>query len=75
MRRKIYDCAIIVLGAVQALPCFLLFSSTAIGIVLGIFHALVLGYFWSSTVIGAWFFRELWRSTLRLERAVLGDNG
>lgn len=67
MRQIIYACAVIVLGTIQAAPCFLLLSSTIIGVVLGIFYALALGYFWGSTIIGRWFFRELWRSVLRLE--------
>ncbi len=67
MRQVIYSCAIMVLGTIQALPCVLLFSSTIIAFVLGVFYTLALGYFWSSTIIGRWFFRELWRSTLRLE--------
>lgn len=67
MRQIIYSSTIIVLGTIQALPCVLVFSSTIIACVLGIFYALALGYFWSSTIIGRWFFRELWRSTLRLE--------
>ena len=67
MRRTIYDSTIIVLGTIQAIPCVLIFSSTIIAVVLGIFYALALAYFWRSTIIGRWFFRELWRSTLRLE--------
>lgn len=67
MRRSIYDSAIIVLGTIQALPCVLIFSSTMIAVVLGILYSLCLAFFWSSTIIGRWFFRELWRSTLRLE--------
>lgn len=67
MRRSIYDSAIIVLGTIQALPCVLIFSSTIIAVVLGILHSLCLAFFWRSTIIGRWFFRELWRSTLRLE--------
>ena len=71
----IYDSTIIVLGSVMFLPCLMLFSSTIIAIVLGILYSACLAIFWSSTMIGRWFFRELWRSTLRLERLVLGDNG
>lgn len=67
MRRSIYDSAIIVLGSIQAIPCVLIFSSTIIAVVLGILYSLCLAFFWSSTIIGRWFFRELWRSTLRLE--------
>lgn len=66
-RQIIYASTIIVLGFFQFIPCVLLLGSTIIGIVLGFFYSLALGYFWSSTRIGRWFFRELWRSTLRLE--------
>lgn len=73
-RQIIYASTIIVLGFFQFLPCVLLLGSTIIGIVLGISYALALGYFWSSTIIGRWFFRELWRSTLRLENFILPMN-
>ena len=73
-RQIIYSSTIIVLGFFQFVPCLLLFSSTIIGIVLGIFYACVLGAFWSSTIIGRWFFCELWRSTLRLENFMLPMN-
>lgn len=66
-RRMIYDSTIIVLGAVMFAPCLMLFSSTIIAIVLGFFYSLCLAFFWSSTIIGRWFFRELWRANLRLE--------
>ena len=66
-RQIIYASTIIVLGFFQFIPCVLLLGSTIIGIVLGFFYSLALGYFWSSTRIGRWFFHELWRSTLRLE--------
>ncbi len=69
-RRMIYDSTIIVLGAVQFAPCLMLFSSTTIAIVLGIFYSVCLAIFWSSTIIGRWFFRELWRATLRLENCL-----
>lgn len=73
-RQIIYASTIIVLGFFQFLPCVLLLGSTIIGIVLGIFYACALGIFWSSTIIGRWFFRELWRSTLRLENFILPMN-
>lgn len=73
-RQIIYASTIIVLGFIQFIPCVLLFSSTIIGIVLGMLYACALGYFWSSTIIGRWFFRELWRSTLRLENFILPMN-
>ena len=71
-RQIIYSSTIIVLGFFQALPALLCLASTnIIVIVLGIFYSILLGIFWSSTIIGKWFFRELWRSTLRLENFIL----
>lgn len=67
MRRIIYASTIIMLGTIQAAPCLLLFSSTIIACACGFIYMLALLYFWSSTIIGRWFFRELWRSVLRLE--------
>ena len=66
-RQIIYSSAIIVLGFFQFAPCVLLLGSTIIAVALGILYSLALGWFWSSTIIGRWYFRELWRSTLRLE--------
>lgn len=63
-RQIIYSSTIIVLGFIQSVPALLCLASTNIAIIL-------LGIFWSSTIIGRWFFRELWRSTLRLENFIL----
>lgn len=73
MRQTIYDSAIIVLGTIQAIPCMMMFSDTLFAVVLGILYSLFLAYFWSSTIIGKRFFRELWRSTLRLENLLHPD--
>ena len=63
---------IIVLGFMQSFPALLCVASTNIAIILlGIVWGILLGVFWSSTIIGRWFFRELWRSTLRLENFIL----
>lgn len=71
-RQIIYSSTIIVLGFIQALPALLCLTSTnIIVILLGIFYGILLGIFWSSTIIGKWYFRELWRSTLRLENFIL----
>ena len=71
-RQIIYSSTIIVLGFIQSVPALLCLASTnIIVIVLGIFYSILLGIFWSSTIIGQWFFRELWRSTLRLENFIL----
>lgn len=66
-RRMIYDCTIITLATLQAVPCLLLFSEAITVMVLGFLYSLFLAFFLSSTIIGRWFFRELWRATLRLE--------
>ena len=71
-RQIIYSSTIIVLGFIQSVPAFIMLASTnIIVILLGIFYGVMLGIFWSSTIIGRWFFRELWRSTLRLENFIL----
>lgn len=73
-RQIIYSSTIIVLGFFQALPSLLCLSSTNIPVILlGIIWGVLLGKFWSSTIIGKWYFRELWRSTLRLENLMLGN--
>lgn len=75
-RQIIYSSTIIVLGFIQTAPAFLMLSSTnIIVILLGIFYSILLGIFWGSTIIGKWYFRELWRSTLRLENLMLGNIG
>lgn len=63
-RQIIYASTIIVLGFIQSVPAFVMLASTNIIVIL-------LGIFWRSTIIGRWFFRELWRSTLRLENLIL----
>ncbi len=74
-RRMIYDVAIILLGILQAAPCLLIFGSTIIALVLGMIYTLALAFAWSSTIIGRWYFRELWRATLRLENAMFPTLG
>ena len=71
-RQIIYASTIIVLGFIQASPIFICLASTIILLnVLGILYGILLGIFWSSTKKGKWYFRELWRSTLRLENFIL----
>ena len=74
-KQFIYSSAIIVLGFLQTAPAFLMLASTNIAIILlGIFWAVLLAYAWSSTIIGRWFFKEWYRSTLRLEKFMFGSN-
>lgn len=71
-KKIIYSSAIIVLGFIQTSPVFLCLASTIIVLnVLGILYGILLAYIWSSTKKGKWYFRELWRSTLRLENFIL----
>lgn len=71
-RQIIYSSTIIVLGFIQSVPALLCLASTNIAIILlGIFYGILLVYIWSSTKKGKWYFRELWRSTLRLENFIL----
>lgn len=73
-RQIIYSSTIIVLGFIQSVPAFVMLASTNILIILlGIIWGVLLGIFWRSTIIGRWFFRELWRSTLRLENFILPE--
>ena len=71
-RQIIYSSTIIVLGFIQTSPIFICLASTTILLnVLGILYGILLVHIWSSTKKGKWYFRELWRSTLRLENFVL----
>ena len=75
-RNIIYSSTIIVLGFIQSAPAFICLASTIILLnVLGILYGSLLVYIWSSTKKGKWYFRELWRSTLRLENLTLGNIG
>ena len=68
-----YETGIILLGSVQLLPLILLFGSTIIHILLGICWVLVLAWFYTSTIIGRWFIREWYRSTITVEQILLGN--
>ena len=71
-RNIIYSSTIIVLGFIQTSPIFICLASTIILLnVLGILYGILLAYIWGSTKKGKWYFRELWRSTLRLENFIL----
>ena len=73
-RQIIYASTIIVLGFIQSVPAFVMLASTnIIVILLGIIWGILLGKFWSSTIIGKWYFRELWRATLRLENLMFPE--
>lgn len=75
-RQIIYSSTIIVLGFIQTSPMFICLASTIILLnVLGVLYGILLVYLWRSTIIGKWYFRELWRSTLRLENFMLGNIG
>ena len=69
-----YETGIILLGSVQLCPLLLLLGSTIISIVLGICWALVLMWFYTSTIIGRRFLRAWYESTIIIERALLGND-
>ena len=69
-----YETGIILLGSVQLCPLLLIFGSTIISIVLGICWALVLMWFYTSTIIGRRFLRAWYDSTIIIERALLGND-
>lgn len=61
-RQIIYSSTIIVLGFIQSVPAFMCLASTIILLnVLGVLYGILLVYLWRSTIIGRWFFRELWK--------------
>lgn len=72
-RQIIYASTIYVLASVQMLPCCMIFCGTVTGVVIGFAYTLLLRYFWSKTKIGKWFFRELWRSALRIEKLLFPE--
>lgn len=68
-----YETGIILLGSVQLLPLLLILGSTIIHILLGICWVLVLAWFYTSTIIGRRFIRLWYRSTITMERILLGN--
>ena len=70
----IYEAGVILLGSFQLCPLLLLLGSTIISIVLGICWALVLMWFYTSTIIGRRFIRAWYKSTIIMERVLLGGN-
>lgn len=68
-----YETGIILLGSVQLLPLMLLLGSTIIVILLGVCWLLVLAWFYTSTIIGRRFIRLWYRSTITMERILLGN--
>ena len=69
-----YETGIILLGSVQLCPLLLLPASPIISTVLGICCALVLMWFYTSTIIGRRFIRAWYKSTIIMERVLLGGN-
>lgn len=68
-----YETGIILLGSVQLCPLLLLLGSTIISVLLGVCWVLVLAWFYTSTIIGRWFIREWYRSTITVEQILLGN--
>ena len=69
-----YETGIILIGSVQLCPLLLLVESTIISNVLGICWVLVLMWFYTSTIIGRRFIRAWYKSTIIMERVLLGGN-
>lgn len=69
-----YEAGVILLGSFQLCPLLLLLGSTIISIVLGLCWLLVLAWFYTSTIIGRRFIRAWYRSTIIMERVLLGGN-
>ena len=68
-----YETGIILLGSVQLLPLLLILGSTIIHTLLGVCWVLVLAWFYTSTRIGRRFIRLWYRSTITMERILLGN--
>lgn len=68
-----YEAGVILLGSVQLLPLMLLLGSTIIVVLLGVCWLLVLAWFYTSTIIGRRFIRAWYRSTITMERILLGN--
>lgn len=62
---------IVALGTVQIAPCLMMFCEPLAGFAAGVLYTTILSWFWHSTIIGRKFFREFYRSTLRLENYLL----
>ena len=72
-RRIIYDATICVIAFFILIPIVLLFSGSVIGGLIALSYSVLLGYVLRGTNGGRWLFREWWKATLRIEKAVLGD--
>ena len=69
-----YEAGVILLGSFQLCPLLLLLGSTIISVALGVCWLLVLAWFYTSTIIGRRFVREWYKSTIIMERVLLGGN-
>ena len=69
-----YEACVILLGSFQLCPLMLLLGSTIIVILLGVCWLLVLAWFYTSTIIGRRFIRAWYKSTIIMERVLLGGN-
>ena len=68
-----YEAGVILLGSFQLCPLLLLLGSTIISVLLGVCWLLVLAWFYTSTIIGRRFIRAWYRSTITMERILLGN--
>ena len=73
-RQLIYNLTIITIVSLFFIPCMMLLSGSVLGSMGGLCYCFLMWYILRCTSRGKWLLREWWRSTLRLERYVLGEN-
>lgn len=73
-RQVIYNLAIITIAGLMFIPGILLLSGSILGGAGSLCWCSFVAYILRHTKKGRWLLREWWRSTLRLERLVLGGN-
>lgn len=73
-KQVIYDFTIITIVSLIFIPGMLLLSGSILGGAGSLCWCSFVAYILRRTKKGRWLLREWWRSTLRLERLVLGGN-
>ena len=68
-----YEAGVILLGSFQLCPLLLLLGSTITRVLLGVCWVFALAWFYTSTIIGRRFIRAWYRSTITMERILLGN--
>ncbi len=72
-RQIIYAVAIYVMAAVQIIPVMLIALGTIPSAAFSVIYSAFLLHFWFRTQRGKWFFKELFRASVILERALLPE--